>query len=658
MTRTVLVVDDSLTVRMDLKEAFEAAGFETAPCANLAAARAELAKRQFDVVILDVHLPDGEGFELLAEIRAARGADVAVLMLSTEAEVESRIRGLQVGADDYVGKPYDRGYVISRAHQLLRQRGVDPADLTTILVIDDSPTFRNALAVCLEQAGYAVLAAGTGEEGLRIAADKRPAAVIVDGIMPGIDGPTVIRTMRLDMALRSTPSVLLTGSEGAASELNALDAGADAFVRKEEDLEVILARLAAVLRQTHTSDEAASSLLGPKRVLVADEEDAYREEAAAELRTDGYDVVSAASGEEAVRMLAAQPIDCILLSLGPGSGGREARQRIKASPAFRDAPLIVLMKNDDAEGVVESLSSGADDCIVKSRDFELLRARVRAQIRRRQLEDERRRFREAVLRRELEAADARGARQVAEARAVLVEELERKNKELEAFSYSVSHDLRAPLRSIQAFTEILLAEHAAELGEAARSHLERVAMAGKRMGELIDDLLELSRVSRAELRRHVTDLTAMAHAVALELAKKEPERDVLVEVQEGLVAECDARLLRVVFDNLLGNAWKFTARTQAAKITVGMDPGPVFYVRDNGAGFDMAHVRRLFSPFQRLHNDRDYPGTGIGLATVQRIVDRHGGRVWAEGAVEEGATIHFTIPTAREARSATFKASQ
>ena len=658
MTPRILVVDDSLTVRMDLKEAFEAAGFEVILSSDLRAARVALGENPA-VVILDVNLPDGDGFELLSEIRALpRGGDVSVLMLSTEAEVEDRIRGLKVGADDYVGKPYDRGYVVSRAHELLRRGGLDPRAANTVLVVDDSPTFRAALREALEQEGYAVLSAASGEEGLRIAADRRPAAVIVDGIMPGIDGATVIRTMRLDAALRGTPSVLLTGSEGAATEVNALEAGADAFVRKEEDLDLILARLAAVLRQAHTASEAASSLFGPKRVLLADPDDAFRNDAAAALRTDGYDVVPCASGDEALRMLAAQPIDCILLAIVAGAGGRDARQRIKSAPAFRDVPLIVLAAPESGESVAQSLAAGADDCIVKSADFELLRARVRAQLRRRQLEDEQRRYREALLRRELEVAEARAAKQVADARAVLVAELERKNKELEAFSYSVSHDLRAPLRSIQGFTDILLAEHAGELGETARSHLERVGAAGKRMGELIDDLLELSRVGRGELRRQRTDLSAVARAVAFEIARKEPGRDTGIDVEDGLFADCDARLLRVVLENLLGNAWKFTARTRGGKIMVGVRSGPVFYVRDNGAGFDMTHASRLFSPFQRLHNDRDYPGTGIGLATVQRIIERHGGRVWAEGVVGEGATIHFTIPAVRESRQLIAKAEQ
>jgi DNA-binding response OmpR family regulator len=655
VTHRALIVDDSLTVRMDLTEAFSSAGFAVAPCGTLAEARAVLVRETVDVAVLDVQLPDGDGFELLAEIRALpRATSIPVLLLSTSAEVESRIRGLKVGADDYVGKPYDRGYVVSRAHELLRShRANDGDERPTVLLIDDSVTFRNAVRDSLEFAGYTVLAAGSGEEGLRLAADCRPAAMIIDGVLGGMDGATVIRTIRLDAVLRRTPCVLLTGSEDLDSELRALDAGADAFVRKEEDFDVILARLTAVLRRAQFAVDEGNSLLGPKRVLVVDDDPEFRADLADGLRTDGYDVVLAASGEEALDMLAAQPVDCILMDLVmPGMGGKEAAIRVKDSPVGRDVPLVVVTAVDEPQTVIEVLAAGADDYITKSADFGLVRARVKAQLRRRQVEDEHRRAREALLRRELEAASARATRKVAEARAVLVEELERKNKELEAFSYSVSHDLRAPLRSIQGFTGALVDECSAELNDRAKDYLCRVRAAADRMGELIEDMLELSRVSRAELRRQPIDLAKVARVVATDLEKKEPRRKVVFEIENVPPVDGDGRLLRILLDNLLGNAWKFTAKREESRIEFGVraaDGPPVYYVRDNGAGFDMRQAERLFSPFQRLHNERDYPGTGIGLATVQRIVDRHGGRVWAEGTVGEGATIEFTIPPAREA---------
>jgi hypothetical protein len=227
-------------------------------------------------------------------------------------------------------------------------------------------------------------------------------------------------------------------------------------------------------------------------------------------------------------------------------------------------------------------------------------------------------------------------------------QLEAANRELEAFSYSVSHDLRAPLRSIDGFSQALLEDHADMLNAKGQDYLRRVRAGAQRMGELIDDLLQLSRVGRTELRRKRADLSAVARLVAAELTKSEPERHVEVVIQDHLVTEADPSLLRIVLENLLGNAWKFTGKVASPKIEFkATEAGEevVYCVCDNGAGFDMNYVGRLFGPFQRLHAERDFPGTGIGLATVQRIIDRHGGRVWAEGAVGHGATFFFTLPS-------------
>ena len=219
------------------------------------------------------------------------------------------------------------------------------------------------------------------------------------------------------------------------------------------------------------------------------------------------------------------------------------------------------------------------------------------------------------------------------------------NQELEAFSYSVSHDLRAPLRAIDGFSQILLKEHAGQLDEKGLDRLGRVRRGAQRMGELIDDLLKLSRVTRAELKVQRVDLGGLATEVVEALRKQEPERSVTLDIAPNLDAEADPKLLRIALDNLLGNAWKFTARRQAARIEVGRENATTFFVRDNGAGFDMAYADKLFGAFQRLHDATEFPGTGIGLATVQRVIHKHGGRIWAESAPEAGATFRFTLGT-------------
>ncbi len=653
MKPLVLIVDDSLTVRMDLAEAFHSADFEAVQCSSVKEAREALAGQPCDLVVLDILLPDGDGFDFLREIRSSKKSDIPVMLLSSEAEARDRIKGLKKGADEYVGKPYDRSYVVSRARQLLRRGDQEPGGKRqTILVIDDSPTFRGELQEALEKQDYGVMTAASGEEGLRMAADLRPSAVVVDGVLPGIDGATVIRRIRLDTALRETLCVLLTGSEEQGAELKALEAGADAFVRKEEDVPVVFARLTAALRKApESTSKSSASLLGPKKILAVDDSLTYLHELTDALRGEGYDVAMAKSGEEALELLAVQAVDCILLDLlMPGLSGQETCRRIKAAPFLRDIPVIMLTAMEDRNTMIEGLIAGADDYISKSSDLEILRARVRAQLRRRQFEGENRRIREQLLRVELEAAEARAARELAETRAALIAELERKNRELETFSYSVSHDLRAPLRSIDGFSQALVEDYGKALDAKASDYLRRIRGAAQRMGELIDDLLQLSRIGRMELNRETIDLSAMAATIVKALQERAPERQVDFRTQTGLVVDADPRLLKIALENLLGNAWKFTGKTAEARIEIGTDTNgaePVYYVRDNGAGFDMEYAAKLFAPFQRLHKDTEFPGTGIGLATVYRIVDRHGGRIWVEASPGAGATFRWTIPSSK-----------
>ncbi len=225
-------------------------------------------------------------------------------------------------------------------------------------------------------------------------------------------------------------------------------------------------------------------------------------------------------------------------------------------------------------------------------------------------------------------------------------DLEIVNKELEAFSYSVSHDLRAPLRAIDGFSHALLSDYSSQLDEQGRTYLERVRAGTQRMTQLIDDLLSLSKITQASLSRERVDLTDVARRVLIELGGRDPTRKITTRVADGLVVQADPRLLTVMLENLLGNAWKFTSKQPAATIEVGKemrDGETVFFVRDNGAGFSMEHATKLFAPFQRLHAADEFEGTGIGLATVKRVVTRHGGRVWAEAEPGQGATFFFTL---------------
>ncbi|MHB8843949.1 MAG: sensor histidine kinase [Nitrospirota bacterium] len=220
------------------------------------------------------------------------------------------------------------------------------------------------------------------------------------------------------------------------------------------------------------------------------------------------------------------------------------------------------------------------------------------------------------------------------------------NKELEAFAYSVSHDLRAPLRSIDGFSKALLDDYLDKLDAEGRDHLKRIRKASQRMGKLIDDLLKLSRLTRGDMFIEQVDLSAMARDVIGNLQAADPGRAVKAVVQENISGAADRTMVRVVLENLLGNAWKYTSRQAQPRIMFGMAGAGgaiAYFIKDNGAGFDMLYSQKLFGVFQRLHSEMDFPGTGIGLATVQRIIHRHGGRVWAEGEVGKGATFYFTL---------------
>jgi len=224
-------------------------------------------------------------------------------------------------------------------------------------------------------------------------------------------------------------------------------------------------------------------------------------------------------------------------------------------------------------------------------------------------------------------------------------ELEAVNKELEAFNYSVSHDLRAPLRALDGYSQMLLEDYGEKLDKEGKEHLRQVREASQRMGQLIDDLLDLSRVTRNKMDWERVNLSLVARAVVRDLQSASPERKVEVGIADDLIMQGDPRLLRIVMENLLGNAWKFTGKTDHPKIefaTMMKDGQRVFYVRDNGAGFDMSHAEKLFNPFQRLHSVAEFPGLGIGLATAMRIISRHGGHIWAEGKLAQGATFYFT----------------
>ena len=333
---------------------------------------------------------------------------------------------------------------------------------------------------------------------------------------------------------------------------------------------------------------------------------------------------------------------------------RQGYQRVMSQGLVRDYPLTIRHTSGHTTDVLYNATVYRNECgkvegvFAAARDI-TERKRAEEEIRKLNAELELR-----VIERTAQLASANVELKNEIAERLRIEEalrlhtaqLEAAIQELEAFSYSVAHDLRGPLRSIDGFSQAILEDYGDTLGEQGKDYLNRARAATQRMGQIIDDLLKLSRISRAEMKRETVNLSAIALAIADDLRSKQPDRDVEFVIARGLVVQGDARLLRMAMENLLGNAWKFTGQQPLAKIEVGVmeeEGARAFFVRDNGVGFDMTYADKLFGAFQRLHAASDFPGTGIGLATVQRIIQRHGGRVWAEGAPGKGATFYFTL---------------
>ena len=342
----------------------------------------------------------------------------------------------------------------------------------------------------------------------------------------------------------------------------------------------------------------------------------------------GQNLVRAVSGAEALRCLLKQDFAVILLDVQmPGMDGLETAALIRERERSTHTPIIFLTAADRNESLVfKGYVAGAVDYLFKPINPDILKAKVKV-------------FVELFLATE---QVKRQARQLAG----LNQELSAANQELDAFIYAVSHDLRAPLRGLSFYSSILLREHADQLDEKAQQRLEDMIKMTENMGQMIKALLDLSRLTRRIPQREPVDLKMIAQVIEKELRQQEPDRQVDLIIANSLDAKGDIRLLRVALTNLLENAWKFTGQRPKARIEFGVTVAPpekIYFVRDNGAGFDMANSDKLFKAFQRLHTADEFPGTGVGLATVQRIIRRHGGRIWAESEVDKGATFYFTL---------------
>jgi len=367
-------------------------------------------------------------------------------------------------------------------------------------------------------------------------------------------------------------------------------------------------------------------------ILLVDDDATKRFALTAILAPLGQNVVEAASGPDALRQLLKQDFAMILLDVRmPGMDGFEAAQLIRQRPRSELTPIIFVTALDRAEtDMGRGYDLGAVDFVFAPVVPAILRAKVSVFVELYKAQQELRRYRTQLERLVQERTTA----------------LTAINRELEAFSYSVSHDLRAPLLSFDGLNQSLLKDYGDSLDPRAKDYLQRMRRASERMTSVFDGLQTLFRLTSGEIHRETTDISGMSADIVEEMRAADPGRKVDVIVGESLTVFGDPRLLRILMTNLISNAWKFTSKEAAARVEIGaeiVDGDTRLFVRDNGVGFDMIYAHKLFGAFQRLHSQSDFPGVGIGLATVRRIVNRHGGRAWAEGAVGEGATFYFVL---------------
>lgn len=508
----------------------------------------------------------------------------------------------------------------------------------TILIVDDESQNRRLLELLLRSEGYLTVSVASGTEALALIESSPPDLILLDVMMPDMDGYQVAKRLKSKPSTSNIPIIMVTAQIDRDARLMGLEAGAEEFLTKPVDRAELSLRVRNLLRLKALGDFYRKHTQRLEQQVEERTVDLMRFRSAMDATADAIVLVNRGT----MRLIEVNATACDMfgytreemLQMDPARLGaatleqlRDAYDALIAGGGANEVTETQVLRKDGSALEVEAHRhahrSGAEWTIVSV---------LRDITERKQAQQESLRF-NAVLEERVRQRTA---------------QLQMANQELEAFSYSVSHDLRAPLSAIDGFSAALAGDLDPQaMTERGRHYLERIRSGVVHMGDLIDALLSLAQVSRTDLSWDECDLSAMVQAVLDGYREGEPARATQFDIQPGLVAQGDSRLLRQMLDNLLGNAWKFSGQQPVTCIAVRREAGPggedVYAVQDNGVGFDMAYSDKLFGPFQRLHAMGEFPGTGIGLATVKRIVAHHGGRVWAESIPGQGSTFYFTL---------------
>lgn len=533
--------------------------------------------------------------------------------------------------------------------------------MKSILLVEDSQTQATYYRNLLGEAGYSVKHVPDGQTALRACTEARPSLIVVDRHLGRLSGLEVCRRIKDDPASRLIPVLILTSGDMKREELAALEAGADRFLMKDNPPEMLLAIIAHLLESSQiASVEESAELL--TRALFVDDDPTFLFRMQSELAENGFQVTCAPSGPDALPLLEKGEFDvCIIDIIMPVMDGYEVCRRTRswAVQGQKQLGLLMLTAKEDKDALLKSLEAGADDFVNKTTDLEVIIARVRALARRMSMLRQTENMRRQMLEKDVALKEAEWKRQEAELRAQHAKDLELTNaqlaavnRELEAFSYSVSHDLRAPLRGIDGYSQMLADHLAGKLDAEGERLLTTIRKNAGTMGQLIDALLKLAREGRRPLEVAEVDMGGLVHEVVAELGQPKselglPKSKVELRISDLPATMGDRTLIRQVWTNLLSNALKYSRDRANQIIEIGgkEESGETtYFVKDNGVGFDMAHAGKLFGAFQRLHSQREFEGFGVGLALVERIVVRHGGRIWAEARLGEGAVFRFALP--------------